>query len=117
VQQVSPFCPNIAASPDGEQVWSTLKDVGKTMVFSAKPPFRVLRVIDTGPITNHVNLVSAARGQFAYVTVGGLNQVKVFRTTDFDQIATIPVGASCRRAGRQCGRAHSSDHRSKSPRD
>ena len=93
VKQVSPFCPNIAASPDGEQVWFTLKDVGKTMVFSAKPPFQVLRVIDTGPITNHVNLVRTPWGQFAYVTVGGLNQVKVFRTTDFEQVATIPVGA------------------------
>ena len=30
---------------------------------------------------------------FAYVTVGGLNEVKVFRTDDFSQVATIPVGA------------------------
>jgi YVTN family beta-propeller protein len=93
VKQVSPFCPDIAASPDGEQVWLTLKDVGKTMVFSARPPFQVLRVIDTGPITNHVNLVSTPRGQFAYVTIGGLNQVKAFRTSDFEQVASIPVGA------------------------
>src|SRR6516164_1417047 len=92
VSQVSPFCPNIAASPDGEQVWLTLKDIGKVMVFGAKPPFAVLRVLDTGPITNHVNLVRIAGEQFAYVTVGGLNQVKVFRTTDFEQVATIPVG-------------------------
>ena len=92
VKQVSPFCPNIAASPDGEQVWLTLKDVGKTMVVAAKPPFQVLRIIDTGPITNHVNFVNTPRGQFAYVTVGGLNQVKVFRTADFEQVATIPVG-------------------------
>jgi hypothetical protein len=28
-------------------VWLTLKDVGKTMVFAAKPPFQVLRIIDT----------------------------------------------------------------------
>ena len=62
VKQVSPFCPNIAATPDGEQVWLTLKDVGKVMVFAAKPPFQVLRVLDTGPITNHVNFVrNAAR--------------------------------------------------------
>jgi YVTN family beta-propeller protein len=93
VPQVSPFCPNIAATPDGEQVWLTLKDVGKTMVFAAKPPFQVLRVLDTGPITNHVNFVHTPRGQFAYVTVGGLNQVKTFRTTDFEQVATIAVGA------------------------
>lgn len=92
VKQVSPFCPNIAASPDGEQVWLTLKDVGKAMVFSAKPPFAVLRVLDTGPITNHVNFANTPRGQLAYVTVGGLNQVKAFRTDNFDQIATIAVG-------------------------
>src|SRR5262245_28093397 len=93
VKQVSPFCPNIAASPDGEQVWFTLKDVGKVMVFAAKPPFKALRVIETGPITNHVNFVQTPSGQFAYVTIGGLNQVKAFRTTDFEQVATIPVGA------------------------
>ena len=29
---------------------------------------------------------------FAYVTVGGLNQIKVFRTEDFSQVATISVG-------------------------
>ena len=93
VKQASPFCPNIAATPDGEQVWMTLKDVGKTMVFNAKPPFQVLRVLDTGPITNHVNFVRTPRGQFAYVTIGGLNQVKAFRTSDFQEVATIPVGA------------------------
>ena len=32
-------------------------------------------------------------GQFAYVTVGTENVVKVFRTTDFVQVASIPVGA------------------------
>jgi DNA-binding beta-propeller fold protein YncE len=52
VQQESPFCPNIAAAPEGDQVWMTLKDIGKTMVFSAKPPFSVLRVLDTGPTTS-----------------------------------------------------------------
>lgn len=92
VAQVSPFCPNIAASPDGEQVWLTLKDVGKVMVFAAKPPFQVLRVIDTGPITNHVNFVHTPRGQFAYVTIGGRNIVKAFRTFDFENVAAIPVG-------------------------
>src|SRR3984893_10957459 len=93
VQQASPFCPNIAATPDGSQVWFTLKDVGKVMVFDAHPPFSVLKTIDTGPITNHVNLVHNAHGTFAYVTVGGRNEVQVFRTDDFAQVATIPVGA------------------------
>jgi YVTN family beta-propeller protein len=92
VKQESPFCPNIAASPDGKQVWFTLKDVGKTQVFNAKPPFDLIKTLDTGPITNHVNLVTNKNGSFAYVTVGGLNEVKVFRTDNFEQVATIPVG-------------------------
>jgi len=92
VKQESPFCPNIAASPDGKQVWFTLKDTGKTQVFDAKPPFNLIKTIDTGPITNHVNFAHTAKGTFAYVTIGGLNQVKVFRTDDFAEGATIPVG-------------------------
>ena len=92
VEQDSPFCPNIAATPDGKQVWFTLKDVGRTMVFDAQPPFSVLKSIDTGPITNHVNFAHNVNGTFAYVTVGGLNEVKVFRTDDFSQVTTIPVG-------------------------
>jgi YVTN family beta-propeller protein len=92
VKQESPFCPNIAATPDGKQVWLTLKDVGKTMIFDARPPFSVIRSIETGPITNHVNFARTRDGQFAYVTVGGLNQVKVFRTDDFTSVATSPVG-------------------------
>ena len=92
VKQDSPFCPNIAATPDGKQVWLTLKDIGRTMVFDAQPPFSVQKSIDTGPITNHVNFVHNTNGTFAYVTVGGLNEVKVFRTDDFSQVATISVG-------------------------
>jgi YVTN family beta-propeller protein len=92
VKQESPFCPNIAATPDGQQVWFTLKDTGKTQVFNAKPPFNLIKTLDTGPITNHVNFARTAKGQFAYVTVGGLNEVKVFRTDDFSQVATIAVG-------------------------
>jgi YVTN family beta-propeller protein len=93
VKQESPFCPDIAATPDGGEVWLTLKDIGRTMVFDGKPPFGVLKSIDTGPITNHVNIARNANGTFAYVTVGGLNQVKVFRTDDFGQVATISVGS------------------------
>jgi len=92
VAQASPFCPNIAATPDGKQVWFTLKDIGKTVVFDARPPFSVLKTIDTGPITNHVNFARNANGSFAYVTVGALNEVQVFRTDDFSKVATIPVG-------------------------
>jgi YVTN family beta-propeller protein len=92
VAQASPFCPNIAATPDSSQVWFTLKDIGKTQVFDAQAPFSLLKTLDTGPITNHVNIVRNANGMFAYVTVGGLNEVQVYRTDNFSKVATIPVG-------------------------
>ena len=76
VKQESPFCPNIAATPDGNQVWFALKDTGKTQVFNAKPPFNLIKTIDTGPITNHVNFAHTAKGTFAYVTIGGRNEAQ-----------------------------------------
>jgi YVTN family beta-propeller protein len=90
--QASPFCPNIAVTADGDQVWYTLKDTGAVTVFNARPPFNTLKQMTTGPITNHVNFVDNAHGKFAYVTVGGLNLVRVFRRNDFSEVATIPVG-------------------------
>jgi YVTN family beta-propeller protein len=92
VPQASPFCPNIAVTPDSKQVWLTLKDTGKTQVFDAQPPFTLLKTLDTGPITNHVNIARNRNGMFAYVTIGGLNEIKVFRTDNFELVATIPVG-------------------------
>src|SRR5262252_9161974 len=92
VQQASAFCPNIAATPDGAQVWFTLKDTGKVQVFDAQPPFTLLKTLDAGPITNHVNIVRNVGGMFAYVTVGGINEVQVYRTSDFSKVATIAVG-------------------------
>lgn len=92
VKQESPFCPNIAATPDGKQVWLTLKDIGKVMVFDARPPFGVIRTLDTGPTTNHVNFAVLDGEVFAYITVGGRNEVRVFRTADFESVASIAVG-------------------------
>jgi YVTN family beta-propeller protein len=93
VPQASPFSPNLAVSADGEEVWFTLKDSGKTQVMSAKEPFQILATLDTGPITNHVALVDTAQGKFAYVTVGGENAVKVFRRSDRpEQAASISTG-------------------------
>jgi YVTN family beta-propeller protein len=93
VPQASPFCPNIAVTPDGDEVWITLKDVGKVQVFSAKAPFEQKALLETGPITNHVNFANNRNGEFAYVTIGGLNQVKVFRRGGRPElVAIIPVG-------------------------
>ena len=91
--QASPFCPNIAVSPQNDEVWITLKDVGKTQVFSAKPPFEQKAILETGPITNHVNFVNNRNGKFAYVSIGGANQVKAYRRGAVPElVATIPVG-------------------------
>ncbi len=93
VPQASPFSPNLAVSHDGKEVWFTLKDSGKTQVMSGEEPFRILSTLDTGPITNHVTLVDIAAGQFAYVTVGGENLVKVYRRGEKPElIATIKTG-------------------------
>ena len=93
VPQASPFCPNIAVSPENDEVWITLKDVGKVQVFRAKPPFEQIALFDTGPITNHVNFVNNRNGKFAYLTIGGTNEVKVYRRgAKPELVATIPVG-------------------------
>src|SRR6266478_3036548 len=92
--QATPFSPNIAVSPENDEVWITLKDAGKVQVFSAKPPFAAKTLLDTGPITNHVNFANNRNGKFAYVTIGGANEVKVFRRGETPElVATIPVGA------------------------
>ncbi|MEH2120077.1 YncE family protein [Nostoc sp.] len=93
IKQASPFCPNIAATPDGKQIWLTLKDTGKVQVFNAEAPFNIIATLDTGAITNHVNIVRNQQGQFAYITVGGENVVKVFTTTNTPKlVTTIPTG-------------------------
>ncbi len=93
VPQASPFSPNLAV--DQDEVWFTLKDSGKTQVASAKEPFRVLTTLDTGPITNHVTFVDNAAGHFAYISVGGKDEVLVY-TRDVGAatklVATIKTG-------------------------
>jgi YVTN family beta-propeller protein len=91
--QTSPFCPNLAVTPENDEVWITLKDVGKVQVYSAHPPFEQKALLETGPITNHVNFVNNRNGKFAYVTIGGANEVKVFRRGATPElVATIAVG-------------------------
>src|SRR4026208_771400 len=93
VPQVSPFSPLIAVTPENDEVWITLKDVGKIQIWSAKPPFDQKAVLDTGPITNHVNFANNRNGKFAYVTIGGANEVKAFRRGATPElVGTLPVG-------------------------
>lgn len=91
VSQVTPFSPNLAV--DQDEVWFTLKDSGKTQVISAQPPFNTLAVLQTGPISNHVTFVDNSSGRFAYVSVGGTDEVKVYRRVPSPEwIATIKTG-------------------------
>ncbi|HEX8271495.1 MAG TPA: beta-propeller fold lactonase family protein [Longimicrobiaceae bacterium] len=101
VPVVSPFSPNLAVTADGSQVWMTHKDVGKVTVVDGRT-WEVIRVLDTGPVTNHVNFAGpgggtriggASAGDFAYVTVCLENAVKVYRRSDQSQVATVEVGA------------------------
>ena len=93
VTQASPFSPNLAV--DADEVWYTLKDTGRTQIVSAKEPFAVLATLETGPISNHVAFVDNAAGHFAYITVGGKDEVLVY-TRDVGAaaklVATIKVG-------------------------
>jgi YVTN family beta-propeller protein len=93
VPQTSLFSPNLAV--DQEEVWLTLKDTGKTQVVNAAPPFQILAVLDTGPITNHVALVTNTVGRFAYVSVGGKDEVLVYerkRSVTPKLVATVKTG-------------------------
>jgi len=92
VPQASPFSPNLAV--DQDEVWFTLKDSGKTQVVSAKPPFQTLATLETGPITNHVTFITNSAGRFAYVSVGGRNQVLAYRRGGANPslVATIKTG-------------------------
>jgi YVTN family beta-propeller protein len=93
VPQTTPFSPNLAV--DQDEVWFTLKDSGKTQIVSAKPPFHTLAVLETGPITNHVTFVTNAMGRFAYVSVGGKDEVLAYRREPGSApklVATIKTG-------------------------
>ncbi len=101
IPTVTPFSPNLAATYDGKQVWITHKDEGKVTVINAQT-YEAEGVIETGSGTNHVNFAGAgggtryggsAAGEFAYVTVGGENAVKVYNRSR-QLVATIPVGAN-----------------------
>src|SRR5579862_7942500 len=93
VSQTSPFSPNLAV--DQDEVWFTLKDSGKTQIISAKPPFPTRTVLETGPISNHVTFITNSGGRFAYVSVGGRDQVLVYRRDP----GSLPVLAATIKTG------------------
>jgi DNA-binding beta-propeller fold protein YncE len=89
----SPFSPNIYTSPDGNWIAMTHKDVGKVTVISTAKQ-AVTKVLNTGPISNHVTFCYLHKKLMMLVTVGGENKVRVFDVaSDFKQIDTVMVGA------------------------
>jgi len=90
---VSPFSPNIFKSPDGKWMAMTHKDVGKVTVINTGTQ-EITKVINTGPITNHVTFCYIKNKLTMLVTVGGENKVRVYDVNaDYKQTDTVMVGA------------------------
>lgn len=72
-----------AISPDGEELWLGHPMTGRTTIVDAKN-FEVETVIESGPRTNHPNFASRDGKEFAYVTVGGMDQTLVYERSEDD---------------------------------
>jgi YVTN family beta-propeller protein len=70
-----------AISPDGKEVWLGMPTNGKTVAVINTKTRRVEAVLNTGPRTNHPNFVTVGKVDYAYLTVGNLNETLVYRRT------------------------------------
>ncbi|MER6127297.1 hypothetical protein ABT173_32885 [Streptomyces sp. NPDC001795] len=68
-----------AISPDGRDIWLGMPTNGRTTAVVNAHTFRVEAVLNTGPRTNHPNFVTVGGVDYAYMTVGGLNETLVYR--------------------------------------
>ncbi len=68
-----------AISPDGKEIWLGMPTNGRTTAVLNAQTYRVEAVLDTGPRTNHPNFVTVGGVNYAYLTVGDLNQTLVYR--------------------------------------
>ncbi|MCI2419279.1 beta-propeller fold lactonase family protein [Saccharopolyspora sp. K220] len=68
-----------AISPDGKEIWLGMPNNGRTTTVVNTDTYRVQAVLDTGPRTNHPNFVTVDGVDYAYVTIGDLNQTLVYR--------------------------------------
>src|ERR1700761_7817489 len=79
IHGTAPQSSDEAISPDGRELWLGHPFTGQTTVIDAKR-MRVITILNTGPRTNHPQFITKPNGeQFAYLTVGGLNETLVYR--------------------------------------
>jgi YVTN family beta-propeller protein len=68
-----------ALTPDGRELWLGHPFTGQITVIDTRR-MRVLTILNTGPRTNHAQFITKPDGhEYAYVTVGGLNETLVYR--------------------------------------
>jgi len=67
-----------AVTPDGKEVWLGHPLTGKTTVVDTAS-LTIKAILDTGPRNNHPNFITRDGIDYAYVTVGGLNEIKVYQ--------------------------------------
>ena len=72
------FSSDMGLSPDGRQLWVAHKKTGQVSVIDTHAR-EVVDVLNTGPDTNHPNFVTFPDAAYAYLTVGGLNETKIYR--------------------------------------
>ena len=68
-----------AISPDGKEIWLGMPNNGKTTTIVNAQTYHVETVLNSGPRTNHSNFVTVDGVDYAYQTVGDLNQTLVYR--------------------------------------
>jgi YVTN family beta-propeller protein len=68
-----------AISPDGREVWLGMPTNGRSVAVVNTKTHRVEAVFNSGPRTNHPNFVTVGGVNYAYLTVGDLNQTLVYR--------------------------------------
>jgi YVTN family beta-propeller protein len=68
-----------AISPDGREVWLGMPTNGKTIAVINTKTHRVEALLNSGPRTNHPNFITVGGVNYAYLTVGNLNETLVYR--------------------------------------
>jgi len=74
----SDFSSDEMISPDGQELWAAHKKTGQVSIIDLRTN-TVAGVLNTGADTNHPNFVTHGQTDFAYLTVGSLNQTLVFQ--------------------------------------